>query len=107
MENGYQLEMDNLAVGLTKPATYLGVPLLAFYFNGLTCFLCWMLVQAFSDLGFMSILLFVILFMIVHLMMAWLTFQDPFGLQIAWLNFTIFRKHMSHPFWNNTDSFSP
>jgi type IV secretory pathway VirB3-like protein len=107
MELGHQLETDIVALGLTKPATHLGVPLVAFYLNGMVCFLGWMFFQAISDLGFIGILLFIVLFIAIHLVMAWLTFQDPFGLKIAGLNFTTFGKHLNHRFWNNTDSFSP
>jgi len=98
----YQSSADSLAVGLTKPATQFGVPLVAFYSNVMISFL---LVMFFHSLT--SVILFLALFAVLHVWMVWQTFRDPFGLQLAWLNFTLFKTQMNAKLWRYTDSFAP
>lgn len=107
MNKNEQLEMDLLAVGLTKPATQFGVPLVAFYFNLMACFLGVIFSQSFFSSFFIAMVLCVGLFVFLHMLMAFVTFKDAFGLQIAWLNITHFRQSIHFKLWNNTDSFCP
>ncbi|MBV9575246.1 MAG: VirB3 family type IV secretion system protein [Gammaproteobacteria bacterium] len=108
MENDYVLEETLLAVGLTKPPTKLGVPLVSFYLSIIVCFFTWMAYQTFSgSTSMLSLIVFIICWVVVYSVMAYMTFRDPFGLSIAWVNFVSFRKHTTHAFWGNTDSFAP
>lgn len=103
----YQLETDHLSLALTKPLTQFGVPLIAFYSNGVMCFLAWTMLQAIFQKTLWLTLFFILLFGVLHLAMAWMTFRDPFGLSIFWANATRFKKHVTFSLWNNTDSYSP
>ena len=108
MQNRYELESDPIATGLTRPPTKFGVPLVPFYMSILGCLFGWMLYQALSGTANVgSILVFIILWALIYSAMAFMTFNDPFGLTIAWLNFMHFRKHPTHAFWGNTDSYAP
>ncbi len=106
MDN-YQLESDNVSLALTRPLTQFGVPLLAFYSNGVACFLAWTLFQAVFQQAFWLTLFFILFFIINHLTMMWITLHDSFGLNIFWMNATRFTKHANSSLWNNTDSFAP
>jgi type IV secretory pathway VirB3-like protein len=107
MTSTYELEIDLVAVALTKPATQFGVPQLAFYSNLLICLLGWMVYQAVSGgTGIFSTVMAISLGFFFHAAMYFMTFHDPFGLTIAWLNATHFRKHPTRSIWGNTDSFS-
>jgi type IV secretory pathway VirB3-like protein len=108
MKLRYELEQDPLAVGLTKPAMKLGVPFAPFYLSILGCLFGWMFYQALSgNTGILSTVGFLVLWGVVYLAMLWATFNDPFGLSISWANFLHFRKHATHSFWSNTDSYAP
>lgn len=107
MEEHYQLATDYLAVSLTKPPRQFGVPLAAYYFNCMICFLGGMLVSSFTQQGLIVVILFVALFLCVHVTMVMMTFRDVFGLHIFWMNLTQFKKHSNFVFWGHTDAFSP
>jgi type IV secretory pathway VirB3-like protein len=107
MDENYQLETDDLAVSLTKPPRQFGVPLVAYYLNCMLCFLGGMLMASVMQNGLSAVVLFGTFFLLSHITMALLTFRDPFGLHIFWLNLTEFRKHANFTLWRNTDSYSP
>lgn len=108
MENIYELEVTDLAVGLTKPPTKFGVPLVPFYLSIIVCFFAWMFYQTLSgSTNIFSLFAFIFLWALIYTVMAYVTFKDPFGLSIAWLNLTAFRKHSTHAFWGNTDTYAP
>lgn len=102
------IEMDHLALGLTKPPTKLGIPMTALYLSILLCLMGWMVYQVVTaDTGITSILIFVAVWLVSYASLFYLTFNDPFGLNIFWLNCSVFRRHVSHSFWSNTDTFAP
>lgn len=104
----YQLEMDELAVGLTKPATIRGVPLYAFYLSVFGCLLGWMYFQAFTgSIGLSGLLIFFAIWLVIYACLFFMTYRDTYGLSIAWLNMTKFRKHQTYSVWGNMDSFTP
>ncbi|MCD6040279.1 MAG: Type secretory pathway, VirB3-like protein [Gammaproteobacteria bacterium] len=103
----YQLESDRLSRALTKPLTQFGVPLMAFYLNGVLYFLAWTMLQIFFQQPLMLTIVLGALFCVTHLAMAWMTFRDPFGLSIFWMNITHFKQHTTFSWWNNTDSYAP
>ena len=103
----YSLECDHISLGLTRPATQFGVPLVAFYFNVMASFLGWMVMESVLIQKMAVTLGCMALFLMCHLTMAWMTFKDPFGLRIFWLNLMSFRQHATFSHWNNTDSYAP
>jgi type IV secretory pathway VirB3-like protein len=107
MQNNYEIEIDSLAVGLTKPAMQFGVPMAAFYGNVMIYFLGWALSQNFVSDKIAITALFILLFVMTYIVMVWITFKDAHGLGIAWLNLKSFRKHINYKLWGNTDSYSP
>lgn len=108
MSERYELEADHLARGLTKPPTKFGIPMLAFYLNIMGCLFGWMLFQAITGAtGLLSILAFVFLGAAIFVFMSVITFLDPFGLKLAWINLTEFRRNKTYSFWGNTDSYQP
>lgn len=108
MTEKYPLEIDSLAVGLTRPATIRGVPLYAFYLSVFSCLLGCMYFQAFTgSLGLKGLIIFFGIWVFIYTYMFFITYSDPYGLSIIWLNLTNFRKNQTFSFWNNTDSFAP
>jgi type IV secretory pathway VirB3-like protein len=108
MQNNYELESDHLAISLTRPPTKLGVPLVPFFMSILGCVFGWMVYQALSgSTGIASMVVFIALWLALYAAMVYATFNDPFGLNIAWINFQFFRKHTTHAFWGHTDSYAP
>jgi type IV secretory pathway VirB3-like protein len=103
----YQLEIDPVSLALTKPLTQWGVPMMAFYSNGVLCFLAWTFLQTFFQKPLWLTVLFLLIFIVAHFYMAWVTFRDPFGLNVFWINLTRFKSHVTYSFWNNTESYSP
>jgi type IV secretory pathway VirB3-like protein len=108
MKSEYQIEVDELAISLTKPAMKLGVPFFPFYLNMMTCFFGWMMYQAITgSTNIMSTVMFIVIWLVIHIMMFIITSQDGFGLTIFWVNTTHFKQHRNHTFWGNTDSYKP
>lgn len=108
MNESNEIEVDQLAIGLTKPVTKLGIPMTALYLSILLCLMGWMVYQVVAaDTGLASIVIFFALWLLGYASLFYATFNDPFGLMISWLNFSHFRKHRSHSFWSNTDTFAP
>jgi len=103
-----ELEIDHLAIGLTKPAMRMGVPMIPFFMSILLCFFGWMFYQAASgSTSLLTMIVFALLWCVVYFAMLYLTFHDPFGLKIVWINLLYFRKHQTHVFWGHTDSYKP
>jgi type IV secretory pathway VirB3-like protein len=103
----YHLESDAVSLVLTRPLTQFGVPFVAFYSNGVLCFLAWTVLQAIFQQTLWLTVFFLAVFILSHIAMAWMVFRDPFGLSIFWINATRFKKHSTYSFWNHTDSYSP
>lgn len=108
MDSGYQIEMDDLAIGLTKPATKLGVPFIPFFMSIMVCFFGWMFYQALtggSDIK--STLVCIVAWLAIYAAMLLITSKDIFGLVIHWVNFQYFRPHSTRKTWGNTDAYQP
>lgn len=104
----YELEIDHIAVGLTKPPMKLGVPFMPFFSNILVCLMSWMFYQSLSgNAGLGSIVFFCGICVVTHLLMANISKKDAYGLLIFITNQIYFRQHATHKIWGNTDSFSP
>lgn len=107
LQDDYALEIDHLAIGLTKPPVKFGVPLVAFYVNCMLCILGWMLIENIVHGGFATALAFLVLFLLIHFTMVIVCLRDAFGLRIAGLKFIFFPRNKTCVFWNNTDSYAP
>lgn len=108
MEKNYVIEIDELAVGLTKPATKLGIPLVPFFLSIMICFIGWMFYQsATGNTSILSAFVFLIIWIASYLGMLFITSKDLFGLVIYWVNFQYFRQLPSRSSWGNTDSYQP
>jgi len=108
MEQNYEIDMDDLAIGLTKPATKLGVPFIPFFLSIMTCFFGWMLYQSVtggSDIK--STILCLIIWVISYAVMLLITNKDIFGLTICWVNLQHFRPLSTRKKWGNTDAYQP
>lgn len=106
MNVGYQIEVDSLAIGLTKPAIKLGVPFTPFFLSIMTFFCGWMVYHALTaSTGVTSVLIFFIAWFAVYSWMVLITRKDVFGLNIFWVNIRHFRQHQTFEFWGNTDSY--
>jgi type IV secretory pathway VirB3-like protein len=107
MNEEYRLEIDPLALNLTKPAMMLGIPLMLFYVSIMVCFLMGSIFAAIS--GGLSIAIVIIIcaiWGICYFCMMYLSFNDAFGVSIFWIKLLHFRKSVSFRFWNNTDSYA-
>lgn len=103
-----EIEVDSLSVALTKPPMKMGVPLIVFFGNIVTCFFAWMLYRSlFNDQGFLNCIVFFLIWCITHSVMYLITKKDKFGLNILWVNILHFRKTPNTTFWGNTDSYLP
>lgn len=108
MELEYQLESDNLSLGLTRPATKLGVPFIPFFISIIACFFGWMSYQGTTNQhDLKGLFLFMFIWLVCYSVMCLITSKDIFGLTIFWINFQHFRRHKSFKFWGNTDSYQP
>ncbi len=108
MTQNYQLEMNELAIGLTKPSTKLGVPFAPFYLSIMICFFGWMFYQATTgDTNLSGVITFIFVWLISFGGMLYITSKDIFGMNIFWMNFTKFPRHRTYEFWGNTDSYLP
>jgi len=108
MIDSYELEMDDLAVNLTKPAVKFGVPFMPFFLSVCLCFFGWMLYQSITGCSDLTgILIFLSLWCLSYIFMFLITSKDNFGLKIFWINLLYFKKSPTFAFWNNTDSFQP
>lgn len=108
MEKNYVIEIDELAVGLTKPATKLGVPLVPFFLSMMACFMAWMFYQsATGNTSMVSAIVFLMIWIVCYITMLFITTKDIFGLVIYWINFQYFRQLPNRSSWGNTDSYQP
>jgi type IV secretory pathway VirB3-like protein len=106
IDENYLRKTDALAVGLTRPAKILGVPLMPYYFNCMLCFLGAMLLTSLTNQGFKMAILFFTIFSIIHVVMITLALKDSFGLTIFWMTKTKFSRHSTFERWGYTDSFA-
>lgn len=108
MNTEYEIELDDLAIGLTRPATKLGVPFIPFFMSIMACFFSWMFYQAVTGGSDFKITLgCIVLWVISYVGMLLITSKDLFGLRIYWVNFTNFRPLSTRRKWGNTDSYQP
>lgn len=108
MREPYQLELDPLAISLTKPATRLGVPFLMFFSSIMVCMFGWIAMQAVSGInGFICAIVFLVIWVAMYAFMLLKSQKDIFGLHITYINVLHFLPHKTRSRWGNTDSYSP
>jgi hypothetical protein len=76
MEDLYELEIDALAIGITKLPQYMGIPIICFYSNCMGWFLGWMFLHDKISNGILGVLLFSLGFCVSHCYMAGETLRD-------------------------------
>jgi type IV secretory pathway VirB3-like protein len=107
MNNEYALEIDLLAISLTKPATRFGVPFMPFFISMIVCMLGWMFFQATAILeGIWNACLFLTLWIFVYVFMFFKSKNDIFGLNIFLVKSIYFRPNPSRQLWGNMDSYA-
>lgn len=105
-QSEYQIEMDPLAVGLTQPATKLGVPFIPFFMSVIAVFFGWLFYQSITgNAGITSMVAFSAIWMAAYLYMYQVTSRDVFGLNIAWVNLTSFTNNQTHEVWGHMDTY--
>jgi len=94
----YVVEMDHLAVGLTRPPMFMGVNMKMFFANlMLSTLVC---IDAHTFWG-------IPLFMGLHLMMAKYSIKEPQFYYIWWKSFTKTPPVLNSSFWGRTNSYEP
>lgn len=97
-ELSYNIELDDLAVGLTRPAMVFGVTLTVAFLNLVLCSLAYVYTQT----------LYVIpIFAILHLVAIRISMKEPRFLEIymRWINRT--PPLLNYRFWGNCNSYLP
>lgn len=97
-ENSYQLELDHLALGLTRQPTFMGVNVKVFFANMIGCTL--ICIDAHTFLG-------VPLFVVLHLTSAQLSIKEPNFLFIWIKAFVKTPPTLNSVFWGLTNSYEP
>ena len=90
-EQNYKMQIDPLALGLTRQATFMGVNVKVFFANILLCFL--ICIYAHTILG-------IPLFFVLHLTFAKLSIKEP---NFIYLYFKVLTKtppNFNYQFWN-------
>ncbi len=105
--NERSLKVDPLFIGLTRPATKFGIPLLFFMISMCICLLSFLILVGL----FQSLLLAISIaggtFALVNGYAYIATMQDPFGMSVRWINIVHFRRQPTFRFWANTHSYFP
>jgi len=98
---------DPLFVGLTRPATKWGIPLMLFMMGIFVSIMVFMVtISYYQDLLHATEIALATLGFILGY--AYLTvMDDPFGIEIAVINFIHFRHQLTFSFWGNTNSYFP
>lgn len=97
-EQDYSIELDNLAVGLTRPAMVFGVTLTVAFLNLVLCSLAYVYTKT---------LYVVPLFAILHLIAVRISIKEPGFLEIylRWINRT--PPVLNYGFWGHCNSYLP
>lgn len=94
----YTIEVDALAVGLTRPPLFMGINLRLFFFNLAFCVL--LCVDAKTLLG-------VPLFVVNYIVMYRLSSKEPNFFFIWFIAFTKTPPTLNSHFWGRTNSYEP
>jgi len=98
MSDDFLIQIDPLAVGLTRPALWLGVPLKLCFINMMLVSLGYVYIQNLSVLLFLPIL---------HLLFRWGTHQDVRWFEGFCRYFIKTPPTLNKPFWGQTNSYEP
>ena len=93
-----QVEVDHLAVGLTRPPMFMGINIRLFFANIVLCVL--ICVDAHTSLG-------IPLFIILHLIIAKLSIDEPNFFSIWLKSFLKTPPVLNSNFWGKTNSYEP
>lgn len=97
-ENTYHIDIDHLAIGLTKSPTFMGVNIRLFFANVVLCTL--ICIDAHTFLG-------VPLFIIIHLVIARISLGEPNFFYIYAKAFIKTPPVLNHWYWGKTNSYGP
>jgi type IV secretory pathway VirB3-like protein len=97
-ENHSNIEVDHLALGLTKSPTCMGVNIKMFFSNLIFCFL--VCIDAHTFLG-------VPLFIFIHVLMVKISNKEPNFFYLYVKSFTKTPPILNHWFWGKTNSYEP
>ena len=97
-DDNYQIEVDYLAIGLTRPPLFMGINIRLFFGNLMLCTL--ICINAHTFLGLP-------LFIILHLVMARMSIKEP---NFFYIYYKFFFKTPPVPnfwYWGKTNSYNP
>lgn len=97
-DTDYKIEIDPLAVALTRPPMFMGINLRLFFVNLVFCFL--ICIDLHTVYG-------IPLFVVIHLVMVKFSIKDP---NFFWLYLKSFSKTppvLNSWFWGKTNSYEP
>lgn len=97
-EQHYKMQIDPLALGLTRPTTFMGVNVKVFFANIVLSFL--MCIHVNTLLG-------ILLFCIFHLIIAKLSIKEPNFIYIYFKALTLTPPNFNNRFWGRTNSYEP
>lgn len=97
-EQKYKMQIDPLALGLTRSTSFMGVNIKVFFFNLVVGLL--ICINAHTLLG-------IPLFFILHLIMARLSIKEPNFIYIYFKALTKTPPHFNYRFWGRTNSYEP
>lgn len=101
MVNNYQtekVEKDPLAIGLTRPVMFMGLPIRLFFGNAmLGSLIC---IDAHTFLG-------IPLMVLLHLIMAKLALSEPLFFKLYFYSFIKTPPVMNYSFWGKTNTYLP
>lgn len=94
----YQIEIDNLALGLTKPPMFMGVNLRMFFASLVFCALLFIDFHTFLGIP---------LFFLIHICMYRISIKEPNFFSIYMKTFLMCPPVRNRSFWGKTNSYSP
>jgi type IV secretion system protein VirB3 len=97
-EQLYQIEIDHLAVGLTRAPMFMGVNIKLFFGNVVLCTLIYINAHTFWGLP---------LFIIMHLIMTKLSIKEPNFFYIYLKSFLKTSPLLNYRYWGKTNSYEP
>lgn len=98
MKDESLIAIDPLAVGITRPALWMGVPLKLCFINLMIVSLGYVYVQDFRLL---------LLFPVFHGLIRWGTYRDPRWFEGFCQFFIKTPPTLNKPFWGQTNSYEP
>ncbi|GEM_PF-1673477 len=98
LEQNDQIEVDNLAVGLTKPPMFMGVNLRLFFANVMMCTLICIHAHTFFGIP---------LFLVLHVAMVRLSIKEPNFFMIWAIVLIKTPPVLNYRYWGKTNSYEP